>query len=113
MVTPANKNADVRLDGSVIRVSGQLDVEGVLSVRARGEDMIRSGSGPIAIDLGESPVAHSAALSLFLCWMRCARSVQRSLRFLHVGESHISLATLSGVDQHLFGSVPTTIEPAE
>lgn len=95
--------AEVVPDGAVLKVRGVLDVAGAMAIRAPVEAMIREGSGPLTIDLGESGVAHSAALSLFLCWQRCAQSRQRPLHFVRVGESMRSLASLSGVDHYLSG----------
>ncbi|SDW42851.1 STAS domain-containing protein [Marinobacter mobilis] len=103
MALAAAATAEVIQDGPVLRVRGVLDVAGAMAVRASGEALIRAGSGPLTIDLGESPVAHSAALSLFLCWQRCAQSQQRPLNFVEVGESLRSLASLSGVDHYLSG----------
>ncbi|SFM41276.1 STAS domain-containing protein [Marinobacter zhejiangensis] len=95
--------AGVCLDGGVLKVWGALDAQGVLMVRGQGESFIRSGSGPLTVDLADSPDAHSAALSLFLCWQRCAQSQHRPLHFINVAESICSLASLSGVHHFLSG----------
>ncbi|MDX1756717.1 MAG: STAS domain-containing protein [Marinobacter sp.] len=87
---------------SVLSVSGRLGPEAVLALRSDGERKIASGSGPLQIDLSGVVGAHSATLSLLLCWSRHADECQRPLSFTGANEQLMALAALGGVQPHLF-----------
>ncbi|MDC0661756.1 STAS domain-containing protein [Marinobacter sp. SS21] len=87
-----------------IQVVGWLGVDTVLALREEGERVIATGSGTLEIDLSDAMGAHSAALSLLLCWSRSAAQCRRSLSFTHASEQLVALAALGGVRQALFGT---------
>lgn len=93
----------LQLVGQVLHVCGPLDPAGVLQVRGEGERLIDANGAELVVDLGRVPGAHSATLSLLLCWQRHAESHGHSLQFRNVGEQLHSLAALSGLHRYLPG----------
>lgn len=89
-----------------IKVVGWLGLSTVQALREEGERVIARGSGALEIDLSAAQGAHSAALSLLLCWSRAAARCRRSLSFTHANEQLVALAALGGVGQALFGAGP-------
>ncbi|MEQ9544718.1 MAG: STAS domain-containing protein [Marinobacter sp.] len=95
--------ARVELSGDILKVSGSIDPLTVLSTRKQGEALIQSGSGNLTVDLSAMETAHSVALSLLLCWQRCAEEFGRSLLFTGVSARLYSLAALSNLEEQLPG----------
>lgn len=93
-------------------VTGVIDPDNVIALRAEGERLIRQSQPAAAAD-GQDPVvsvrlenldtASSVVLSLLLNWQRVALSQHRQLVFSGVSERLRSLAALSGLNRHLSG----------
>ncbi len=98
--------------GDQLQVTGVVNADNVLALRAEGERLIRS-SQPAAQAEGTNPVltvrldgldtASSVVLSLLLSWQREALSQRRQLVFSGASERLHSLAALSGLHRHLSG----------
>lgn len=93
-------------------VTGIVDPDNVIALRAEGERLIRAsrpvaqtdGSDPVVtVRLDELDTASSVVLSLLLNWQRVALSQNRQLVFSGVSERLRSLAALSGLHRHLSG----------
>ncbi|GHD54071.1 phospholipid transport system transporter-binding protein [Marinobacter persicus] len=100
MSSPAPR---VTLDGQVLTVSGEVDADNVMPLRAEGERLIRQASGALVVDLSGLATAHSAVLSMLLCWQRLAGRHQRQLTFRGAGQRLVSLAALSNLDDQIPG----------
>lgn len=95
--------ATVALDDDRLTVSGPIDPLTVVALRKEGEALILGSKADLVVDLTAMSTAHSAVLSLLLCWQRLARGRSQALRFTGVGERLGSLAALSGLDEQLPG----------
>lgn len=61
----------------------------------------QAGSGNLVIDFGGVEKVDSSAVSLMLVWTRAAQRNKVNLRFTHVPDNLMSLATLYGVAELL------------
>lgn len=93
----------VRLSDSTLTVSGEVTMATAPGLRKEGDALIRSASGDLAVDLGELVTAHSAVLSMLLCWQRLAHRSGIALRYQGVSDRLASLAALSHLDDQLAG----------
>ncbi|NWO06144.1 MAG: STAS domain-containing protein [Alteromonadaceae bacterium] len=93
----------VALEGQTLAVSGEVDADSVIALRKAGERLISQATGPLTVDLSALATAHSAVLSMLLCWQRLA--IQRSLQLAFRGGSErlVSLAALSNLDDQIPG----------
>ncbi|MDX1457983.1 MAG: hypothetical protein R3276_10375 [Marinobacter sp.] len=95
--------AQVMCRDDIVRVAGWLGPESALAIRNEGERLIAAGSGALEINLSDVVGAHSATLSLLLCWSRFATHCERPLSFTHANQDLIALSVLGGVKEQLFG----------
>jgi phospholipid transport system transporter-binding protein len=96
----------VTLSGPVLAVTGDVDAESVIGLRAQGETLIRGATGPLTVDLSELGTAHSVVLSMLLCWQRLAQQLQRPMTFRGASERLVSLAALSNLQNQIPGFAP-------
>jgi len=96
----------VTLSGPVLTVTGDVDAESVIALRAQGEALIRAASGPLTVDLSELGTAHSVVLSMLLCWQRVAQQLHRPMTFRGANERLVSLAALSNLQNQIPGFSP-------
>jgi len=102
----SNSRPDVSLDGSVLSVAGEVDANSVLELRKQGEKLVSGAQGSLTVDLAGLQTAHSAILSMLMCWQRLAQTKHVSLAFEGASERLQSLAALSNLDAHLPGFSP-------
>ena len=102
----SNSRPDVSLDGSVLSVAGEVGASSVLELRKQGEKLVSGAQGSLTVDLAGLQTAHSAILSMLMCWQRLAQTKQVSLAFEGASERLQSLAALSNLDAHLPGFSP-------
>lgn len=90
-----------------LRVTGTVDPDNVLALRAEGERLISASQpgseAPLTVKLDDLETASSIVLSLLLGWQRLALSEHKPLAFSGVSDRLRSLAALSGLDHHLPG----------
>ncbi|AMQ88056.1 lipid asymmetry maintenance protein MlaB [Marinobacter sp. LQ44] len=91
------------LDGDTVRVTGSVDADSVIPLRKQGERLINGARGPLTVDLAGLATAHSAVLSMLLCWHRLALSQQTSLTFEGASDRLLSLAALSNLKDQIPG----------
>jgi len=96
----------VTLSGPVLAVTGDVDAETVIALRAQGEALIRGATGPLTVDLSELGTAHSVVLSMLLCWQRLAHQLHRPMTFRGASERLVSLAALSNLQNQIPGFAP-------
>ncbi|RMJ03979.1 hypothetical protein DOQ08_01299 [Marinobacter litoralis] len=99
----SNSRPVVNLEGSVLSVVGKVDANSVLELRKQGEKLVSGAQGSLTVDLTRLQTAHSAVLSMLMCWQRMAQSKQLALSFEGASERLQSLAALSNLDAHLPG----------
>ncbi|MDO3720363.1 STAS domain-containing protein [Marinobacter sp. chi1] len=93
----------VTLNGTTLSVAGEVNAETVMSLRSRGEALIRSARSPLAVDLAGLEAAHSVVLSMLLCWQRAAGESGATLTFQNASDRLRSLAALSNLDRQIPG----------
>lgn len=96
----------VTLNGPLLAVTGEVDADTVIALRAQGERLIRQATGPLTVDLSGLATAHSVVLSMLLCWQRLGQQVQCPLTFRGGSERLISLAALSNLQNQIPGFAP-------
>lgn len=99
------------LDG-VLVVTGEVNTDTVVGLRKQGEKLIRLASADLVVDLDGLVTAHSAVLSMLLCWQRLAHQAGVALSFRGVSGRLASLAALSNLDDQLEGFGPEAVHPA-
>lgn len=102
----------VRLSEGALIVSGEVTTETVVGLRKEGEELIRSASGDLVVDLDGLVTAHSVVLSMVLCWQRLAHHAGVDLSFRGVSGRLASLAALSNLGDQLTGFGPESVHPA-
>jgi phospholipid transport system transporter-binding protein len=93
----------VEMTNDILVVTGDVDAESVVTLRSKGEAVIRSAAVDLTVDLEGLETAHSVVLSMLLCWQRLAASLGVDLTYRGVSERLLSLAALSHLDDHLPG----------
>jgi|SRR5690554_5336675 len=93
----------VQLNNNVLSVSGAVNAQTVVALRAQGEKLISAAGKELIVDLKDLDTAHSVVLSMLLCWQRLARQRGISLSYRAVGGRLASLAALSNVGDQLPG----------
>ncbi len=96
----------VTLTGPTLAVTGEVDADSVIALRAEGERLIRQATGPLTVDLSELAAAHSVVLSMLLCWQRLAQQLPCPLTFRGANKRLISLAALSNLEDQIPGFAP-------
>ncbi len=88
----------------VIRLSGSLTPDNVITVRQKGEAYIAEHAEknltPIRLDLNELKTTSTLSISLLFCWLRSAK--KHGVR-LHLPEQPIKLKSLA--DMHNISSI--------
>lgn len=104
-------SAQVQLSDSVLSVSGTVNTQTVVALRAQGEKLIDDAGKELTVDLERLETAHSVVLSMLLCWQRlaCRRGV--SLSYCAVSDRLVSLAALSNLGDQLPGFDSDPLHP--
>ncbi|SRR5690554_269210 len=100
MTAPAPAAA---LSGNTLTVTGEVNADNVVALRTQGEQLISAAGGPVTVDLTGLATAHSAVLSMLLCWQRLAIGNRQSLTFRGASDRLLSLAALSSLENQIPG----------
>lgn len=87
------------MSGEKMMVSGDVTMETVSVLFAQGLQHLNSKD--LVVDLSQTQVVDSAAVSMLLAWQRAAQSGQRALQIERLPENLLSLARLYGVEEML------------
>lgn len=93
--------AQAELTDGVLQITGTVDLTSVVELRYQGERRIREAGKDLVVDLSGLGTAHSAVLSMLLCWQRLAASLGVALSFRGMNDRLASLAALSNLDGQL------------
>lgn len=93
--------ARVEGDADMLRVTGALDFDTVVTLEPAGADWIRSGSGACHIDLAAVSYSSSAGLALLLAWLRCAAAAGRPVTIAGLPAELGALASVCGIEDLL------------
>jgi phospholipid transport system transporter-binding protein len=89
-------------ENGTLQLAGRFDYDSILSVRAEGEDLIRSlSSRTCRIDLGRVESSDSVFMALLLSWLRLCNARSISLDLVRVPPSLFDMARVSGLDSVL------------
>lgn len=90
-----------RQDGGQLLLSGVLDHSNVVKAREEGEALLGQAGSTCSVSLSGLESAHSAVLSLLLCWLRFAVKRQLTLTFVDMPDQLYDMARVSGLDDLL------------
>jgi len=93
--------ADIRLDGKILCVSGELTFATVTGLLAQSRMLFEQAGGEIEVELGGVERADSAGLAILIEWMRQANARGASIRFSHLPEQMLAIAAASEMDSLL------------
>ena len=93
------KNAEIKMEGDVLYVSGDLDFSNVMSVYQASIKTICASSSSVTIDFSRLLSANSAALAIIVNWMKLANKNNVAISFRNMSGDIISLAKSSGLDK--------------
>lgn len=91
--------AEIRMDGEVLKISGDLDFNNVMSIYKKSLDYFSSALQTLTMDFSGLHTTNSAALALIIDWMRLAKKQNKSIQFSHLSHDIISLEKASGLDK--------------
>jgi len=94
-------NAEIRLDGDLLRVSGELTFTTVTALLAKSRPLFDQAGTNINVELGDVERADSAGLAMLTEWMRQAKARGASIAFFHLPEQMLAIATASELDSIL------------
>lgn len=90
--------ADIRLDGDLLRVNGELTFATVTALLAKSRPLFDQASKQITVELGEVERADSAGLAILIEWMRQAKERGATIAFSHLPDQMLAIATASELD---------------
>ena len=91
--------ASIKLQApSHMTLEGQLNKETVASLRREFSGLIDKAGGAIDIDLVNVTRSTSVGLSLLLCYLRKAKSADKTISFVNMPEPLYEMARVSGID---------------
>ncbi len=85
-------------DGTFFQVSGNLSFKTVPEVRDLGNALLQQASDPV-FDFKDVSRSDSSALSLLTGWLRQARQLDKSIRFVNLPQHLMDIARLSSLDK--------------
>lgn len=88
--------ASIRFANNTISLCGALDFDSVVTINQAGSAFIAANPAAVAItvDLQDVTTTNSAGLALLLEWLRTAKRAQCQLRFTHLPNQLVAMATL-------------------
>lgn len=99
-VPRVSKSGIHQVDGR-IKVSGELTFASVIQILEQSRGLFAQAGESIEVDLGAVERVDSAGLALLIEWMRAARTLDKSIRFLDLPEQMRAIATASDLDSIL------------
>lgn len=93
------KQANIRIDGSVLHLSGDLDFNNVMPLFNESLSVFDQAAPVIKIDFAEVTSANSVALALMINWMRLAKEKAKRIQLANVSQEILSLAKSAGLDK--------------
>lgn len=97
------KHAEIRIEGSTLHLSGDLDFSNVMSLYRQSLKLFSSGVPVIQVDFSGLASANSVALALMINWMRLAKKSSKTICLKNISQEMMSLANAAGLDKVLAG----------
>lgn len=85
----------IETEGPLVKVAGSVSVDDILLLRRALEEILSTSEEPLVFELSNMDSAHSAFLSLMLCLLRKAKSLNKSIKFRGMSSKLSSLASIS------------------
>ncbi|MCG8314413.1 MAG: STAS domain-containing protein [Pseudomonadales bacterium] len=82
-------------------LSGTIDVQNAMALKAQGEALIAKLGSQIEFDLSGVSHSGSVGVSLLLAWMRAAAAADKEIVFLNIPSKMFDIARVSGLDDVL------------
>ena len=85
----------------LFRIEGDLTFATVPTAGEESLSLFNRAGGELSIDLQAVSHTDSAGIALLIDWMRQAKKLHKTLRFLNVPAQMLAIAQVSGLDQIL------------
>lgn len=99
----------IDIEGTVVRVSGDLDVMAAPRLREQFADLVRRGHYDVVVDLDEVSFLDSTGLAVLVNALKRVRAHDGWLRLVCTNERTIQIFRITGLTR-TFGIYPTTAE---
>ena len=86
-------------DANTALVSGVIDVNNAMQLKAQGEALIKKLENSITIDLSGIEQSGSVGVSVMLAWMRMASAEGKDIQFQDMPAKMFDVARVSGLDE--------------
>ncbi len=93
-----SKIAAITFETDALMVSGDLDVNNVMSIYQQAVQKF-SQYKTVIIDFSAVTSSDSAGLALIVEWIKYAKRQEQQIQFMHLSQDILSLADASGLDQ--------------
>jgi phospholipid transport system transporter-binding protein len=93
--------ADIRRDGEVLRISGELTFSTVTGLLGQSRPLFEQSGERVVVDLGGVERADSAGLAMLIEWMRLASARGCAIEFSHLPAQMLDIAVASDLDDIL------------
>lgn len=84
-------------ESGAYQIAGDLTFSTVSRFLAETQPLFRQADGPLVFDLAGVSRADSAGLALLIEWLRHAHAADTSLRFQHIPEQLLNMASASAL----------------
>lgn len=88
-------------DAEHLKVSGTIDVDNAVDLKAEGEALLKSCGDMVHVDLSGVKQSSSVGVSLLLCWARAAKLLGKDIQYHHMPGKMFDVARVSGLDDVL------------
>ena len=91
----------VEVNSDRVALSGAIDVDNAMDLKAQGEALIRNSGASIEFDLSGVLHSGSVGVTVLLAWMRAASAADKQIVFLNMPGKMFDIARVSGLDDVL------------
>lgn len=88
-----------QVDERTAAVTGVIEVDNAMSLKAQGEALIKTLGSAIQIDLEGVEHSGSVGVSILLAWMREAKAQGKDIVFKNMPAKMFDIARVSGLDE--------------
>jgi len=93
-------DAIIEKNGNSIVVGGAINYASVVRLRRLGDQLITAAESPL-VDFADVESCDSTSLALMMVWLRHAKQLKKTIRFVNVPQSLQDIAKMCDVDEIL------------
>ena len=91
----------VRIDGSRMALEGDVLVSNAVELRQQGEALLAELASPVVVDLAGAGNVGSVGVSVLMCWIRRARTLNKRLDVVNMPDKMRDVSRVGGFDRVL------------